>query len=186
MQPIFLIGFMGSGKTTLARAFSEYSGLQFIDLDIYIERRFRRTVREIFATDGEERFRDLERRMLEEVGEFQDVVVACGGGTPCFGNNMDFMNTHGTTVHLVASEERLLDRLIKGRHKRPLLAGMDSDAILNTIRTRYAERIPFYSRAHLTFDTDRLETREEIDDTVGRFASLLGIGAVSTNNISGL
>lgn len=113
MRPIFLIGFMGCGKSTLGRALSKQTGIELIDLDHYIERRFHRSITDIFAIEGETRFRDLERRMLEETGEFENVVIACGGGTPCFGNNMEFMNSHGTTVYLEASEERLLDRLIK-------------------------------------------------------------------------
>ena len=96
MRPIFLIGFMGSGKTTLAKALSRATGLEYIDLDAYIEARFHANVSEIFAREGQDRFRDMERRMLREVAEFEDVIVACGGGTPCFFDNVDYMNSKST------------------------------------------------------------------------------------------
>lgn len=169
MKPIFLIGFMGSGKTTLARAVSKIANIEAIDLDTYIERRFHSNIRDIFATEGEERFRDIEARMLREVGEFEDVIVACGGGTPCYGSNMDFILSHGIAVLLETSEERLLDRLKKGRRKRPLIASLTDDEILDTIRKRYAERMPHYSRAHHTFNSDKLENAKEIDATVHDF-----------------
>lgn len=169
MKPLFLIGFMGSGKTTLARALSQRTSLEMIDLDTYIERRFHRNVRDIFTTDGEARFRDIEARMLREAGEFEDVIVACGGGTPCHDDNIDFMLEHGTTVLLEASEERLLDRLRKGRRKRPLIASLTDDEILASIRSRSAERMPYYSRAPHTFNTDRLENAAEIDATANEF-----------------
>lgn len=113
---------MGCGKSTLARALAKYTGLQFIDLDNYIERRFMANVRDIFARYGEERFRDMEHRMLLEVADFENVIIACGGGTPCFHNNMEIINTHGTSIWLQASDSILHHRLVRGRHKRPLLA----------------------------------------------------------------
>lgn len=84
MKPIFLIGYMGCGKSTLGRNVARMTGFQFIDLDNFIEARFHASVKEIFASRGEEGFRDIERRMLIETSDFQDVIVACGGGTPCF------------------------------------------------------------------------------------------------------
>lgn len=168
-SPIFLIGYMGSGKSTLGRAAAKYTGLQLIDLDNYIERRYRANVRDIFAMYGEERFRDMERRMLAEVADFEDVIVACGGGTPCYHGNMELINSHGTSVWLQASEEILLHRLVRGRHKRPLLAGKTDEEILQTIRTGLETRHPFYSQAHHQFCTDRLETIEEIRATTRLF-----------------
>ena len=92
MTRIILIGFMGAGKTTIGRQLALALGLQFYDLDWYIEMRYHKKVSDIFAEEGEEHFRDLERRMLHEVAEFEDVVISCGGGTPCFGDNMQYMN----------------------------------------------------------------------------------------------
>lgn len=98
MKRIFLMGYMGSGKTTLGRAFARAEGLEFIDLDWYIEERLHKSISELFAERGEEGFRNLERKMLHEAGEFEDVVIACGGGTPCFFDNMEYMNRQGTTI----------------------------------------------------------------------------------------
>ena len=98
MRPIFLVGFMGSGKSTLGKALSKATGLRFIDLDTYIECRYHANVRDIFAEKGESGFRDIEQRMIREVSDFEDVIVACGGGTPCFFNNMEVMNGAGLTV----------------------------------------------------------------------------------------
>ncbi len=133
MRPIFLIGFMGSGKSTLGRALAEATGLDFIDLDTYIERRFHANIREIFAREGEAGFRELERRMLEEVSQFQDVIIACGGGTPCFFDNIHTMNRSGQTVFLEASHSRLLERLKAGRRRRPLIAAMTDDELCDYI-----------------------------------------------------
>ncbi len=175
MKPIFLIGYMGCGKSTLGRALGRMTPLRFIDLDNYIETRYHCTVREIFALDGESRFRDLERRMLDEVSEFEDVVVACGGGTPCFGDNMDMMNSRGTTVFLDTSFPKLLERLKRGRHKRPLIADKSDEELASFIVSALDERIPYYSKAAIRFQGDLLENETEIDDTAMRFITLFDL-----------
>ena len=122
MKPVFLIGYMGCGKSTLGRALSVATGLDFIDLDHYIEQRFHATIAELFASRGEDGFRRVEQAMLREVCDFSDVIIACGGGTPCFFNNMDEMNAAGTTVWLNTPISRLYERLQRNRSKRPILA----------------------------------------------------------------
>ena len=84
MKRVFLIGYMGSGKTTLGKAYSAATGLQFVDLDWYIEERMHKSISDLFAERGEDGFRLLEQKMLHEAGEFENVLIACGGGTPCF------------------------------------------------------------------------------------------------------
>ncbi len=123
MNPIFIIGMPASGKTTFGRALARRLGREFIDLDFCITQRFRASVAEIFARDGEEAFRRREAAMLREVGEMEDVVVACGGGTPCFSSNMEYMNGRGLTVCLTATPERLRERMLLGGDKRPLVKG---------------------------------------------------------------
>ena len=120
MRRIFLIGYMGAGKTTLGRALAKELGIQFIDMDSYIEARFCKTISKIFAEKGEEGFREIERRILHEVGEFEDVIISTGGGTPCFFDNVEYMNGQGTTVFLDVPEERLFIRLSIARSKRQL------------------------------------------------------------------
>ena len=166
---------MGCGKSTMGRAVSALTGVPFIDLDNYIEQRFHITVKEIFAQRGEDGFRDVERRMLQEVADFEDVIVACGGGTPCFFDNMEYMNTHGTTVFLNTPIDRLHSRLMRGRHKRPLIADKDDEELMTFIKEALAKRMEHYSKAQITFSSERLENKSEIANTAREFAELLAI-----------
>ena len=111
---------MGAGKTTVGRALSKRTGLSFIDLDYYIEGRYRKTVSQIFAENGEEGFRKIERNLLHEVAAFEDVLVSTGGGTPCFFDNMDYMNACGATIYLKVSVEELARRLEVCKRTRPV------------------------------------------------------------------
>lgn len=169
MRPIFLIGYMGSGKTTLGRALGRRLGLQFIDLDLYIESRYMRTISQLFAERGEDKFRSIEREMLHEVAEMEDVVVACGGGTPCYYDNIDYMNRCGTTVFLSASEDRLFARLSINRNKRPLIKDLDNQSLRIFIRENLALRMPHYSKASHSFCGDRLEDVMQISTSVEKF-----------------
>ena len=173
MRRIFLIGYMGSGKTTLGKAFARAMNLQFIDLDWYIEERLRKTVTELFAERGEDGFRIIEKNMLHEAGEFEDTIIAAGGGTPCFFDNMEYMNNMGDTVFLEASDEALLRRLKAGKSKRPLLANKTDDELMDTITTALKKRLPFYQQAKYTFCSDRLESMEQISDSVECLKQLL-------------
>lgn len=98
MIRIFLTGYMGAGKTTLGKAFARELNIPFIDLDWYIEERLHKSIRELFIERGEASFRELERTMLHEVAEFENVIISTGGGTPCFFDNMEYMNDNGQTV----------------------------------------------------------------------------------------
>ncbi len=178
MKPIFLIGYMGCGKSTLGRNLSRLTGLRFIDLDNYIETRFHARVKDIFAERGETGFRLLEQKMLREVGEFCDVIVACGGGTPCFFDNMEYMNGAGTTVLLDTSLDKLHTRLMRGRHKRPLIADKGDEELREFIVKALAERMPHYSKAAHRFKSDMLESEAEADDTARRFIALFNLPTV--------
>ena len=147
MTRIFLIGYMGAGKTTLGKAFSRELGLTFIDLDWYIEERFHKTVQQLFSERGEQGFRELEQKMLHEVAEFEDVVISAGGGTPCFFDNMDYMNQAGTTVFLNTSPLVIVDRLKRQRADRPLLAMYSDDELEFFVREHLESRLSFYLKA---------------------------------------
>ena len=166
---LFIIGYMASGKTTFGRALARKAGLDHIDLDFYIEQRFHSTVREIFAQKGEAEFRRLESAMLREVGEMSDVVVSCGGGTPCFGDNIDYMNSRGLTVCLQASDDVIADRILQAGNKRPLMAGKSRDEVIDTLRRHMEERKPYYDRAKIQLSGNRLENKSQIAETVDDF-----------------
>lgn len=166
---LFIIGYMASGKTTFGRALARKAGLQHIDLDFYIEQRFHSSVKDIFAKKGEVEFRRIEGEMLREIGELSDVVISCGGGTPCFGDNMDYMNAKGLTVCLQASEDVIADRILDAGNKRPLMAGKSRDEIISTLREHMAVRQPYYEKAQISISGDRLENKAQIADTVENF-----------------
>jgi len=169
MTRILLIGFMAAGKTTLGRALAKELGLQFIDLDHYIECRYRCTVSQLFAERGEEAFRQIERNMLHEVAEFEDVVISTGGGTPCFFDNIEYMNRQGTTVFLEASVGVLHTRLTIARTQRPLVAGKSEEELRAYINDMLSRRLPYYSRATHTFCADHLEDIRQVGESVERF-----------------
>ena len=175
MERVYLIGYMGSGKTTLGKAFARDAHLQFIDLDWYIEERMHKTIKDLFAERGESGFREVERNMLHEVGEFENVVIAAGGGTPCFFDNMDYMNRTGETVFLDASLEALFRRLKVAKAKRPLLADKTDEELMQVIRDGLDSRMPYYGKAKHRFPSDYLESREQISGSVERLKTLLKI-----------
>ncbi len=170
--PIFIIGYMACGKTTFGRALASAMGRDFIDLDFYIEQRFRLSIRDIFAQKGEVEFRRMEAAMLREVGEFSNAVVACGGGTPCHAGNMDYMLGRGLTVWLQASEERTVARLMANNARRPLMAGKSEDEIRAAVREGLTERRTHYERAAIIFSGEELEDRRQISRTVDTFLAL--------------
>lgn len=169
MSPIFITGYMASGKTTFGRALARATGLQHIDLDFYIEQRFHCKIKDLFALKGEAEFRKIESNLLREVGEFSDVVISCGGGTPCFGDNMDYMNSRGMTVCLKVSDDVIADRIIEAGDKRPLMAGKSREDILISIKEHMEVRAPFYDKSQITISGDRLESKFQIADTVNSF-----------------
>lgn len=162
MKRIFLIGYMGAGKTTVGKDLSGRMGLSFIDLDCYIEGRFHKTVRQLFAERGEESFRDIERRMLHEVAMFEDVLISTGGGTPCFYDNMDFMNRAGTTVYLKVSVGELAKRLEVGKHTRPVLQGRTGEELRRFIGESLQKREPFYEQASVVFEAEVMLTEADV------------------------
>lgn len=157
MIRIFLTGYMGAGKTTLGKALARELHIPFIDLDWYIEERFHKTVGELFSERGEASFRELEKNMLHEVGEFEDVVISTGGGAPCFFDNMEYMNRVGTTVFLDVDPKVLFSRLRVAKQQRPILQGKKDDELLDFIVQALEKRAPFYRQANYIYCADKLE-----------------------------
>ncbi len=175
MIRIILIGYMGAGKTTLGKRLSKELGLPFFDLDWYIENRFCKTVSELFAQRGEEGFRKIEQTMLHEVAEFEDVIISAGGGTPCFFDNMEYMNHQADTVYLKASAEVLARHLKMGKQKRPLLAGKSDEELTTFINESLRQREPYYTQAKYTFDVTLLNSSARIDNSVYELRKLLNL-----------
>lgn len=148
---IFLIGMMGSGKTTLGRQLADRLQVAFVDLDEYIEQKEQNTISQIFENHGPAHFRELERQALEAVVyEHTDVVIATGGGTPCFYDNMSFINKHGKSIFLKAPEEEIFHRLrASDLNSRPLLAGKSNEELKDFISKTLEQRQPFYEQATL-------------------------------------
>lgn len=144
---IYLIGYMGCGKSHLGRRFSKHLGLQFIDMDHYIEERNYKTIPQIFADEGESGFRQKERKALEELTEFNDVLIATGGGAPCFFDNVDLMNKTGKTIYLNIDPAILAERLLKSKTERPLIHGKSKDELVAFIDETLTKRNKFYSQA---------------------------------------
>lgn len=162
MKRIILVGYMGAGKTTIGRALARELSLDFYDLDWYIENRQCKRIPDIFAERGEEGFRNIERKMLLEAIEFENIVLSCGGGTPCFFDNMARMNQRGTTVYLHASTQVLREHLLMAKSRRPLLEGKSPEQLSEYITQSLAQREPFYTQAQHTIEVPLLADKERV------------------------
>lgn len=175
MRRIILVGYMGSGKTTVGKALSKETGMMFYDLDWYIESRMRKSVSQIFAERGEEGFRKIEYNMLHEVAEFEDVIISCGGGTPCFFDNMNYLNQQGDVVYLKATPETLYKHLLMAKIERPLLKGKSSEELIAYITEHLKERSPFYEKARHILDVNVLDEYDKIQTSVASLREMLSI-----------
>jgi shikimate kinase len=144
---IFLIGFMGSGKSTLGKRLARRIEFEFEDMDQVIEEQQNMQISEIFQHKGEACFRELERKYIESVDPQRNLVIATGGGAPCFGNNMQIMNEKGMTVYLKLNAQGLATRLVKARNIRPLIASMSPEHLLDYITDVLPGRERFYNQA---------------------------------------
>lgn len=156
---IFLVGFMGSGKTHVGKRLAAALQYDFIDVDQHLEAQSGRSVSDIFATEGEDAFRRLESAALKSLGTKGNCIISTGGGAPCFFDNMDWMNTHGVSVYLKVSPDILLKRLVPRTAKRPLLANKSEVEIRIFIEESLAKRDPFYEQAEIILN----QTTEEIN-----------------------
>lgn len=162
MIRIFLIGYMGAGKTTLGKALARQMKLSYIDTDHFIENRYRKKVSDIFAAEGEGRFREMEHRMLCEVSEIENVVISTGGGLPCFNDNMVIMNNAGTTVYLNVSVGELAARLRASKTVRPVLQNRSGEELTGFIKENLDKRRPFYEQAKICFNAELMYTDYDV------------------------
>lgn len=172
---IILIGYMGAGKTTLGKALSKALDIPFYDLDWYIENRMHKTIKQLFDERGEEGFRKIEHAMLHEVAEFENVIISCGGGTPCFYDNMAYMNRQGETVYLKASPEVLHAHLKMGKTVRPLLLNKTPEEVNTFIREQLRLREPYYIQAKHVLDVNIMDDFNKINLSVASLRTQLGL-----------
>ncbi len=143
----FLTGFMGSGKSYWGKKWASVNEYAFIDLDEVIEKEEGKTIADIFEIKGEPYFREIEATQLRSFDAAKNTIIACGGGTPCFYENMQWMNDHGTTIYLLTTATQILDRVLTEQEKRPLIKKMNQAELLFFIEQKLKERTPFYNEA---------------------------------------
>lgn len=153
---IYLIGYMGSGKSTIGKKLATRLGYSFLDLDNVIEEEQQQTVAEIFLEKGEDAFRSLERLALHQTFEMDDIVVSVGGGTPVFYENMEMMKRNGLCIYLKSSPELLASRLQRNQQQRPLIASLSQDELLLFVREQLAKRLVFYEKSEMHIEAKDL------------------------------
>ena len=149
MSLIFLIGFMGSGKTTHGRKLASYLKVTFIDLDEVFEKQNNTTIANYFSAFGEEKFRQKEAELLKNIVYPENAIVSTGGGLPCFFDNLDWMKQHGVTIYLQVPPKVIASRLAGARTERPLLQHKTGEELLQYITEKLTEREPIYLKAQV-------------------------------------
>lgn len=162
---VYFLGFMGSGKSRIGSAFADLLGWPFHDTDELVERQAGKSIGEIFAQEGEEKFRDWETSVLEQVADWKNNVIALGGGAVLRDINWKLISVSGITICLTAPPELLSDRISRNHH-RPLMSNLDEEERLNKINRMLEQRRPYYQRAQFIFESKN-------DRTVGEFVHFI-------------
>jgi shikimate kinase len=163
MARLFLTGYMGSGKSTIGEKLASKLNYGFIDLDRFIESEYKQTIPEIFATKGESEFRAMENNALKKIIEKENVIIACGGGTPCYYNNMELMKDNGITVYIKMSVDSLVSRLLVAKEKRPLIENKTESELKSFITRQLEKREDFYHQAQYIVKGKDLNVEELAD-----------------------
>lgn len=153
---IYLIGYMGSGKTSIGKKLSKAFMMNFIDLDIYIEEITGKKISMIFETNGEQYFRKIEQQLLQKVSQKEDTIIAAGGGTACERINMDLMNRSGLTIYLEMEAKELYERLVIQKKNRPLIARLSDKDLMAYIEMSLETRLKYYSMAKYTIRSNNI------------------------------
>jgi shikimate kinase len=157
---IFLLGYMGSGKTTVGRKLAGHMGYSFLDMDTEIEKQQGMTINQVFEKQGEAFFRSLEHELLLKIFNMDNLVISTGGGVPCFGNNLELINKNGVSVYLRLTPEILTSRLRFSRKTRPLINELPEDELLNFVHQQLEQRESWYLGATLTCNALNMNIEE--------------------------
>ena len=166
LKRIFLIGYMGSGKSSALKQLGKLLSWETYDLDRLFEERYKISVQDFFHKYDETAFRKLESQLLKEIVNYENAIIATGGGTPCFYDNMEWMNANGTTIFIKVSPKTAVNRLIDSKKKRPLIEGKSEQELLEYVEQHYGERMPFYEKAHITIKGENLDFKDLLDDII--------------------
>jgi shikimate kinase len=151
-QIIYIIGFMGSGKTTAGKKLASLLGWTFTDLDKKIEEHTGKTIPEIFSQNGEDYFRNIEKHLLRNFKSSKNILISTGGGTPCYSDNMDFMLETGLTLYLKLTPAELKSRLSESKGERPLIKDLEKAKLQSFIEEKLADREKWYDRSDITVE----------------------------------
>ena len=163
---VVLLGYMGSGKSTVGQKLAQRFDYKFLDLDYYIQKKFKTRIHDIFKNKGEIYFRKIEAECVKEICENNiDIVIALGGGTPCYGNTLDYLLSKSSvnTIYLKASLDNLVKRLSPEKNKRPIISNIGDENIKEFIAKHLFERSEFYDKAHYKIDTNSLTLNQIVN-----------------------
>lgn len=170
---LYLIGYMGCGKSTIGRKIARYAHLRFVDTDSLVEQREQATVADVITYHGEEYFRGVEHSVLQSTAEEDNLVVSTGGGLPVWGDNMARIGELGVSIYLRRSPQNIISRLSPyGRQKRPKFRGLNDEQLLAFMTSHMAEREPIYSQADITIECDTMTDSEIIDLILSKIKNL--------------
>lgn len=157
MDKIYIVGYMGAGKTTAAKRLANRLGWEVVDTDALFEEKYRISVDDFFKKYDEPLYRKLESEILKSTEKMENTVISTGGGTACYYDNMDWMNLHGLTVFMRVSPAAAVDRVLHSHHKRPLVRGKSETELMEYVNWHYASRMPFYEQAKITVKSENLD-----------------------------
>lgn len=153
---IILIGFMSSGKSTIGKVLAESLNFNFYDVDDIFEARYKITIKDFFEKYGEPKFRELEHILLKQILLEDNCVISCGGGTPCFYDNIKLINNSGVSIYLKMPPNKLLERLMKTKKKRPLIIELSNERLEEYIYENLNKREPYYNQAQISIDVNNI------------------------------
>lgn len=170
---IYLIGFMGSGKSYVGKHIAVSANMTFVDMDQSIENEAKSSISKIFTQQGEGAFRKMEQSVLHQTINFEDTIIACGGGTPCFFDNLEWMKNQGLVIYLKTPVDLITTRLLKGQAHRPLLKDKTRPELRGFVESLLEQRSSFYEQAHVIYE-QRSNGQNVVQELIDNLSEILG------------